>query len=63
MWTAFPVCLALATLCSTSVAMQDAVNGVIPGPPTFYQWVLPLAELKMRAGYGYMFFVAELVAL
>jgi hypothetical protein len=34
--------MALAALCGTSVAMQDAVNGVIPGPPTFYQWVLPL---------------------
>jgi hypothetical protein len=41
MWAA-SVCLALATLCDTSVAMQDALNGVIPGPPTFYQWVIPL---------------------
>jgi hypothetical protein len=35
---------ALAALCgfSNTVALQDAVNGVIPGPPTFYKWVLPL---------------------
>jgi hypothetical protein len=25
-----------------AIALQDAVNGVIPGPPTFYQWILPL---------------------
>jgi hypothetical protein len=36
-------CLTFATLCAPPmVALQDAVNGVIPGPPTFYQWVLPL---------------------
>jgi hypothetical protein len=35
--------MTLAALCGTpTVALQDAVNGVIPGPPTFYQWVLPL---------------------
>ena len=36
-------CMTLAVLCGTpTVALQDAVNGVIPGPPTFYEWVLPL---------------------
>jgi len=36
-------CMTLAALCGFShVALQDAVNGVIPGPPTFYQWILPL---------------------
>lgn len=36
-------CMMFAVLCGTPiVALQDAVNGVIPGPPTFYQWVLPL---------------------
>lgn len=35
--------MTLAVLCGTAtVALQDAVDGVIPGPPTFYQWVLPL---------------------
>ncbi|HLY02188.1 MAG TPA: hypothetical protein VKR56_06780 [Candidatus Cybelea sp.] len=35
-------CMTAAALGGYSVALQDAVNGVIPGPPTFYQWVLPL---------------------
>jgi hypothetical protein len=33
--------LLAATFGAPAVA-QDAVDGVIPGPPTFYNWVLPL---------------------
>jgi hypothetical protein len=50
-------CMTLAALCgATTVALQDAVNGVIPGPPTFYQWVLPLdydgANFTVPKAYG-----------
>jgi hypothetical protein len=34
--------LATTMLCGQQGVAQDAVNGVIPGPPTGYQWILPL---------------------